>query len=323
MEYRLQKGTVIAMSNIFQVRINSLLQMRPGSPQPSVVDLDSAPLPPSAPLAESSRNTRSNTTADTLALILQQLQELKEENRCIMVQLNEIFGSADVTSKGKSPSFSMAYGRAQSSMATGSKGLILNLSRQVTALAQEIHQMKQQMKTNCFQPQDSKLQDDREGSIVIWNSASHWPNKSQNQNPTSKEYRTRIPVPSISTLQFQHPVPVSENPVFQYSNSGYNQIKMAPEDKTKTVFTTQWGTYCYRVMPFGLKNAGATYQRAATTLLHDQIHKEVEVYADDMIIKTKNRSIHICTLEFDITYVTQKLVKGRIIELMHLLKMQS
>ena len=39
----------------------------------------------------------------------------------------------------------------------------------------------------------------------------------------------------------------------------YNQIMMAPEDREKTSFITEWGTYCYRVMPFGLKNAGATY----------------------------------------------------------------
>ncbi|PKI49585.1 hypothetical protein CRG98_030022, partial [Punica granatum] len=44
--------------------------------------------------------------------------------------------------------------------------------------------------------------------------------------------------------------------------SGYNQIRMAEEDKIKTTFTTMWGTFCYRIMPFGLKNAGATYQRA-------------------------------------------------------------
>ena len=42
--------------------------------------------------------------------------------------------------------------------------------------------------------------------------------------------------------------------------SGYNQIKMVPEDMEKTSFITPWGTYCYKVMPFGLKNAGATYQ---------------------------------------------------------------
>ena len=49
-------------------------------------------------------------------------------------------------------------------------------------------------------------------------------------------------------------------------------------------------------MPFGLKNAGATYQRAATTLLHDMMHKEVEVYVDDMIVKSKDRPGHIIAL---------------------------
>ena len=57
--------------------------------------------------------------------------------------------------------------------------------------------------------------------------------------------------------------------------SGYNQIKMAPEDMEKTTFMTPWGTFCYKVMPFGLKNAGATYQRVMVTLFHDMIHKEV------------------------------------------------
>ncbi|RVW73251.1 Retrovirus-related Pol polyprotein from transposon 17.6 [Vitis vinifera] len=58
----------------------------------------------------------------------------------------------------------------------------------------------------------------------------------------------------------------------------YSQILMAPEDMKKTSFITKWGTYYYRVMPFGLKNAGATYQRAATTLFHDMMHRDVEVY---------------------------------------------
>ena len=49
-------------------------------------------------------------------------------------------------------------------------------------------------------------------------------------------------------------------------------------------------------MPFGLKNASATYQCAATTLLHDLIHKEVEVYVDDMIVKSKDREGHIRAL---------------------------
>ena len=68
--------------------------------------------------------------------------------------------------------------------------------------------------------------------------------------------------------------------------SRYNQILMAPEDMVKTSFITKWGTYYYRVMPFGFKNAGATYQRAATTLFHDMMHRDVEVYVDDMIVKS-------------------------------------
>ena len=68
--------------------------------------------------------------------------------------------------------------------------------------------------------------------------------------------------------------------------SGYNQIMVASEDMKKTSFITKWGTYCYRVMPFGLKNVGATYQRAATTLFHDMMHRDVEIYVDDMIVKS-------------------------------------
>ena len=77
---------------------------------------------------------------------------------------------------------------------------------------------------------------------------------------------------------------------------GYNQIKMVPEDIEKTSFITPWGMYYYKVMPFGLKNADATYQHAATTLLHDLIHKEVEVYVDDMIVKSKDHEGHIPAL---------------------------
>src|SRR6187397_2599242 len=79
---------------------------------------------------------------------------------------------------------------------------------------------------------------------------------------------------------------------FMDGYAGYNQVFMAKEDMEKTTFITQWGTYCYTVMPFGLKNVGATYQRAATALLHDMMHKEVEVYVDDMIVKSKDRPGH-------------------------------
>ena len=79
--------------------------------------------------------------------------------------------------------------------------------------------------------------------------------------------------------------------------SGYNQIMMALEDMEKTSFITEWGTYCYRVMPFGLKNARATYQRAATTPFHDMMHRDVEVYVDDMIVKSQDRVDHLAALQ--------------------------
>ncbi|XP_050918560.1 uncharacterized protein LOC127135990 [Lathyrus oleraceus] len=63
--------------------------------------------------------------------------------------------------------------------------------------------------------------------------------------------------------------------------------KMSPDDMEKTTFITLWATYYYKVMPFGLKNAEETYQRAMVTLFHDMIHKDIEVYMDDMISKSK------------------------------------
>ena len=74
--------------------------------------------------------------------------------------------------------------------------------------------------------------------------------------------------------------------------SGYNQIWLAEEDQDKTSFTTPWGTYYYVVMPFRLKNAGATYQRAMMVLFHDMIHIDMEVYVDDILVKSKTRIEH-------------------------------
>ncbi|KAA3470668.1 RNA-directed DNA polymerase (Reverse transcriptase), Ribonuclease H-like protein [Gossypium australe] len=78
--------------------------------------------------------------------------------------------------------------------------------------------------------------------------------------------------------------------------SGYNQIKMHPEDMEKTTFVTMWGMFCYKVIPFGLKNAGATYQRAMVTLFHDMMHKEIEVYVNDMIAKSRTDKEHVQVL---------------------------
>ncbi|PKI45450.1 hypothetical protein CRG98_034157 [Punica granatum] len=79
--------------------------------------------------------------------------------------------------------------------------------------------------------------------------------------------------------------------------SGYSQIQMAEEDKIKMTFITMWGTFCYKVMPFSLKNARATYQWAMVTLFHDMMHKEIEVYVDDMIAKSKEGEDHLVNLK--------------------------
>ncbi|WJZ98644.1 hypothetical protein VitviT2T_017155 [Vitis vinifera] len=79
--------------------------------------------------------------------------------------------------------------------------------------------------------------------------------------------------------------------------SRYSQFLIALEDMEKMSFITEWGTYCYKVMSFRLKNVGATYQRAATTLFHDMMHRDVEVYVNDMRVKSRNRLDHLSALE--------------------------
>ncbi|MBW1279398.1 reverse transcriptase family protein, partial [Escherichia coli] len=79
--------------------------------------------------------------------------------------------------------------------------------------------------------------------------------------------------------------------------SGYNQILMASEDREKTAFITDRGIYCYKVMPFGLKNAGATYQRLVNKMFKDQLGKTMEVYIDDMLVKSLEEKDHISHLE--------------------------
>ncbi|GJT61324.1 reverse transcriptase domain-containing protein [Tanacetum coccineum] len=68
---------------------------------------------------------------------------------------------------------------------------------------------------------------------------------------------------------------------------GYHQIKMAKEDEEKTAFTTSQGIFCYSKMPFGLKNAGATYQRLVDKAFQRQIGRNLEVYVDDLVIKSR------------------------------------
>ena len=83
---------------------------------------------------------------------------------------------------------------------------------------------------------------------------------------------------------------------FMDAFSGYNQISMDPVDQEKTSFITEQGTYCYHVMPFGLKNAGATYQRLVNRMFQKQIGMTMEVYIDDMLVKSTTAELHIAHL---------------------------
>ena len=74
---------------------------------------------------------------------------------------------------------------------------------------------------------------------------------------------------------------------------GYHQIPLATDDQEKTAFVTPIGNYHYKVMPFGLKNAGSTYQRMMTRMFELQMSKSIKVYIDDMVVKSKLVSEHL------------------------------
>ncbi|CAL9005472.1 unnamed protein product [Prunus brigantina] len=83
---------------------------------------------------------------------------------------------------------------------------------------------------------------------------------------------------------------------FMDAYSSYNQIMMHEDDKAKTSIIIEKGTYCYKVIPFGAKNAGATYQRFMNKIFKEHIDKTMEVYVDDMLVKAPQRANHIKNL---------------------------
>ena len=96
---------------------------------------------------------------------------------------------------------------------------------------------------------------------------------------------------------------------FMDAFSGYNQIRMAEKDQEKTYFITSQGLYCYKVMPFGLKNAGATYQRLVNIMFSKQIGRNMEVYVDDMFIKSRKELAHLDDLKETFTTLKQYQMK--------------
>ena len=104
-----------------------------------------------------------------------------------------------------------------------------------------------------------------------------------------------FPMPKINQLvdaTYGHPR-MSFLDVYQ----GYHQIALAAEDQEKTTFISPDANFHYTVMPFGLKNAGTTYQRMMTRMFRDKIGRTMEVYIDDMVAKSKREVQHIDDLK--------------------------
>lgn len=78
--------------------------------------------------------------------------------------------------------------------------------------------------------------------------------------------------------------------------SSYNQIRMNPKDEEMTVFRTPKGMYCFKVMPFGLKNVGATYQQVMQKIFNNMLHDKVECYVDDLVVKAMKCENHLSAL---------------------------
>ena len=91
--------------------------------------------------------------------------------------------------------------------------------------------------------------------------------------------------------------------------SGYHQIKMKESDQLATSFITPYGIYCYTTMPFGLRNAGATYQRCMNHMFGDHIGKIVEAYVDDIVVKSRRTEDLVADLEIAFVCLWAKSVK--------------
>ena len=91
--------------------------------------------------------------------------------------------------------------------------------------------------------------------------------------------------------------------------SGYLQIKMKESDQLVTFFITPFGMYCYVTMPFGLRNAGATYQRCMLHVFRDHIGRTIEAYVDDIVVKSRKADDLVADLKIAFDCLRAKGVK--------------
>ena len=112
-------------------------------------------------------------------------------------------------------------------------------------------------------------------------------------------YRTcpKDPFPMLKINQLVNATYGHPRMSFLDAFQGYHQIALAAKDQEKTAFISPNVNYHYTVMPFKLKNVGATYQRMMTRMFQDKIGRTVEVNIDDMVVKSKQETQHIKDLQ--------------------------
>jgi hypothetical protein len=119
----------------------------------------------------------------------------------------------------------------------------------------------------------------------------------------------KVPYPLPHIDQIVDSTAGCETLSFLDAYSGYHKIKMKESDQLMTSFITPFGMYCYITMPFGLRNAGATYQRCMNHMFGEHIGRTVEAYVDDIIVKTRKASDLLSDLETTFRCLRAKGVK--------------
>ena len=128
-------------------------------------------------------------------------------------------------------------------------------------------------------------------TVVVKKKSGKWPVCMDSTDLNKACPKDPFPMPQINQLvdaTVGHPW-MSFLDAFQ----GYHQIPLALSDQEKTTFVTPTGNYHYKVMPFDLKNAGATYKRIMTKMFEPQLGKNIKIYIDNIVVKSKLESEHI------------------------------
>ena len=128
-------------------------------------------------------------------------------------------------------------------------------------------------------------------TVVVKKKSGKWPVCMDSTDLNKACPKDPFPMPQINQLvdaTVGHPW-MSFLDAFQ----GYHQIPLALSDQEKTTFVTPTGNYHYKVMPFDLKNAGATYKRMMTKMFEPQLGKNIKIYIENIVVKSKLESEHI------------------------------